>query len=188
MSSERRCAQCGTDIAHKRSNAQYCSRTCKSAACHVRIRQGSPAEKLRNKKRYGQEAPKRRAYAVAYYAQHRESRQEYSRMWRAENPDKRRMQQQNRRSLKHNNPGYVPMSGGEWVAMKHRFANRCAYCANHCSALQVEHVIPLSRGGRHAPGNIVPACPACNYSKGAMFLMEWRLSKAKRGGDSHFIP
>jgi 5-methylcytosine-specific restriction endonuclease McrA len=29
-----------------------------------------------------------------------------------------------------------------------------------------DHVIPLSRGGRDALDNLLPACPLCNWSKG----------------------
>lgn len=30
---------------------------------------------------------------------------------------------------------------------------------------QVEHVIPISRGGHDTVGNVRPACPGCNHSK-----------------------
>jgi 5-methylcytosine-specific restriction endonuclease McrA len=29
----------------------------------------------------------------------------------------------------------------------------------------MDHFIPLAGGGTHALGNLVPACPSCNYSK-----------------------
>ncbi|WP_203620386.1 HNH endonuclease [Streptomyces sp. SID8499] len=41
----------------------------------------------------------------------------------------------------------------------------------------VDHVIPLSRGGQHAEGNLVPACKSCNSSKGDKLLIEWLLVK-----------
>jgi 5-methylcytosine-specific restriction endonuclease McrA len=47
-----------------------------------------------------------------------------------------------------------------------RFAqfNGCAYCGTH-GDMHMDHFIPLARGGTHALGNLVPACPSCNYSK-----------------------
>lgn len=48
----------------------------------------------------------------------------------------------------------------------------CAYCgafANH-----VDHVIPISRGGLHGIGNLVPACATCNTSKNNKTIMEWK--------------
>jgi 5-methylcytosine-specific restriction endonuclease McrA len=57
---------------------------------------------------------------------------------------------------------------------------RCPYCldslraADGRPAFTAEHIVPLSRGGRHAPLNVVPACYPCNGAKGNMLLSEWR--------------
>jgi 5-methylcytosine-specific restriction endonuclease McrA len=47
-----------------------------------------------------------------------------------------------------------------------RFAqfDGCAYCGAH-GDMHMDHFIPLAGGGTHALGNLVPACPSCNYSK-----------------------
>lgn len=37
----------------------------------------------------------------------------------------------------------------------------------------IEHRIPLDRGGTNDPGNIVLACPSCNCSKGTKLPHEW---------------
>lgn len=47
-----------------------------------------------------------------------------------------------------------------WVEFDHC----CAYCGTN-GDLHMEHVIPISKGGEHHLGNIVPACQSCNYSK-----------------------
>jgi 5-methylcytosine-specific restriction endonuclease McrA len=39
----------------------------------------------------------------------------------------------------------------------------CAYCDN--KAETVDHVIPISRGGRTEEGNLVPSCKSCNSKK-----------------------
>ena len=38
-----------------------------------------------------------------------------------------------------------------------------------------EHIIPLSRGGRHAIGNLLGACGPCNSRKGTKTLIEYRV-------------
>ena len=45
---------------------------------------------------------------------------------------------------------------------------RCVYCAIALTpdTATIDHVIPLSRGGTHAPANLVVACHACNQLKG----------------------
>lgn len=51
---------------------------------------------------------------------------------------------------------------------------QCYYCkAPVGDAYQVDHVVPLSRGGSNGPENIVIACPFCNQSKGNKLPHEW---------------
>lgn len=54
-----------------------------------------------------------------------------------------------------------------WLRAHPSFA--CAYCGRRIPRnprkRHADHVIPLCRGGRHAVGNIVPACQRCNVSK-----------------------
>jgi len=37
---------------------------------------------------------------------------------------------------------------------------------------QLDHVIPLSRGGRHCRRNVLWTCPACNRMKGSLTIAE----------------
>jgi 5-methylcytosine-specific restriction endonuclease McrA len=59
--------------------------------------------------------------------------------------------------------------------IKRRFAqfdNRCAYCGAD-GDLHIEHFIPISKGGPHAIGNIIPACKPCNFAKYNHDPEEW---------------
>jgi 5-methylcytosine-specific restriction endonuclease McrA len=38
----------------------------------------------------------------------------------------------------------------------------------------MDHVVPLSRGGRTTKGNVTPVCKTCNTAKKQKLLMEWR--------------
>lgn len=44
----------------------------------------------------------------------------------------------------------------------------CHYCQRTFAfkELTLDHIVPLSRGGTTSPGNVVPACRACNKGKG----------------------
>jgi len=46
-------------------------------------------------------------------------------------------------------------------------AGKCHYCDDVFSAeeLTMDHVVPLSRGGKSTKGNIVPSCKPCNNEK-----------------------
>ena len=43
----------------------------------------------------------------------------------------------------------------------------CHYCSQTVGAgkLTMDHVVPVSRGGRSTKGNIVPCCDVCNKTK-----------------------
>lgn len=141
----------------KRPHAVYCCRSCKSKACHDRLRRDNPAERDRNRARYVNEREKRIAGAVAYNRRHPEVAQITKRNRRA------KMQDSDARSV----------TPKDWRRLCERFDHRCAYCGDR-KPLSVEHVVPLVRGGRHAIGNILPACVSCNCSKRHRFLIEWQ--------------
>lgn len=56
-----------------------------------------------------------------------------------------------------------------------RANGRCHYC--NCPVrrgdFEIDHVIPVSRGGRSRLSNLVAACYTCNRSKRDMLLSEW---------------
>ncbi len=39
----------------------------------------------------------------------------------------------------------------------------------------MDHIVPLSRGGRSRRGNVVPACKDCNSRKQHLLPTEWAL-------------
>lgn len=56
------------------------------------------------------------------------------------------------------------LTDDQWTALKESWGG-CAYCGESGKALQRDCVMALSRGGRYALDNIVPACGSCNASK-----------------------
>jgi len=53
----------------------------------------------------------------------------------------------------------------KWLEILDRFNHRCAYCSRLDVKLTMDHVIPVSRGGKHEAENVVPACRSCNSRK-----------------------
>jgi 5-methylcytosine-specific restriction enzyme A len=51
----------------------------------------------------------------------------------------------------------------------------CHYCHRQVGReqLTMDHVVPLSRGGKSKKGNIVPACKECNNNKKYLLPIEW---------------
>lgn len=52
---------------------------------------------------------------------------------------------------------------------------RCHYCGNDFppDELTMDHLVPVSRGGRSTRGNCVPACKECNNLKKHLLPIEW---------------
>ena len=60
--------------------------------------------------------------------------------------------------------------------MKKTREGRCYYCDRQVdkASLTMDHVVPLSRGGKSKKGNIVPACKECNNKKKYLLPIEWK--------------
>lgn len=113
----------------------------------------------------------RRAASRQSYARHREVRREDNRAWEARNPESHKLRTAERRVRLSQDARTV--TAKDITKLLHRHSNRCAYC-DAKGKLHIDHVVPLSRGGRHAIGNLLPACAACNLSKGASLLAVWK--------------
>ena len=51
----------------------------------------------------------------------------------------------------------------------------CHYCGRKVDACEItmDHVVPLSRGGKSVKSNIVACCKDCNTKKSGRMPMEW---------------
>ena len=51
----------------------------------------------------------------------------------------------------------------------------CSYCGKKVGKdqLTMDHVVPISRGGKSRKGNIVPSCKTCNNKKKYLLPVEW---------------
>ncbi len=59
---------------------------------------------------------------------------------------------------------------------KRRLAKEvCYYCgrSTSCKELTMDHIVPISRGGKSTKSNLVPACKECNNKKKQLLPMEW---------------
>lgn len=51
----------------------------------------------------------------------------------------------------------------------------CYFCKRKVppKELTLDHVVPVTRGGKSTKGNVVPACKECNNKKKYMLPIEW---------------
>lgn len=66
----------------------------------------------------------------------------------------------------------VTLSAYDWHDTCKAFDFCCAYCGAE-TKLTVEHVVPVSKGGRTNKSNVIPACRSCNSSKQDKDMIEW---------------
>jgi 5-methylcytosine-specific restriction endonuclease McrA len=154
----RECAspECSNTMEGKRPHARFCSRPCKARAKQIELRD-SGVLRERDRARYASEAEKRREYAKQYLR---------------DNPERMRAVRRNRKQRIKAERKLVTTK--DWNRLVARYRNRCAYCGKRSEVLHRDHIIPLSRGGRHSIGNLLPACPPCNYRKKARLLADFR--------------
>lgn len=118
-------------------------------------------------------------YCKQYYVKHRVEQLAAAKQWRRDNLERRRLyiqewNKKNRKKVRAYQKAYKIRRYGTnpeltergWQILLSVFRGCCAYCKRKLSKLEQDHVLALSRKGRHAIGNVVPACRSCNATKG----------------------
>lgn len=126
-------------------------------------------ERRRRKTKRYQERTRR--YNYEYYRKNREHLKAYARRYRRADRERQRVYMERKRARKAGAPGEI--SPDEWQQLLEQHNHSCAYCGITDVDLEMDHVVPLSRGGHNSADNIVPACANCNRSKKAMTAEEY---------------
>ncbi|NUP15378.1 MAG: hypothetical protein HOZ81_04600 [Streptomyces sp.] len=177
---ERECPACGVRFTPPRADSTTCS-----LRCSRRLRyEHTPVWHEKTCGLCGKEFTSKRSDAkrcssqcnkLHHYLTNRDELIAAAAAWSAANRGARKLilarYKARRRGWEGDGPG---VSLSDWTRVLNRFRNCCAYCGSQSSELQMDHVVPLSRGGAHAIGNVLPACPPCNLSKNAKLLAEWK--------------
>lgn len=107
-----------------------------------------------------------------YYQENREEVLERARRWREENPEAFRAALRNRKARLRNAEG--SHTEAEISQMLEDQGHLCAYCEVPLfGAFHVDHMIPISRGGRNDWTNLAVVCPTCNLRKYARTTEEF---------------
>ncbi len=119
---------------------------------------------------------KRREYSREYRAKNPEKVRKIAREWVKRNPEKTRVFGQTRRARERCATGKFTLSDVDrQKAMQTDKRGRlcCWWCGCVISEYQIDHRIPLVKGGSNAPDNICLACPNCNRHKHDKLPHEW---------------
>ena len=114
-------------------------------------------------------AEKLQAYHREYYEANKEEIKEKQRVYAQANPETVSQPKRRYRARKRGN-GTAPFPKNWKADQLARQKGRCYYCGKKAKQWEVEHVIPISKGGPDTPENCVLACRSCNRSKAAKLL------------------
>jgi len=120
----------------------------------------------------------RRAAKRLYYARHREQHKAVMMAYHRAHPEVLQAKSSAYRARARAAEGQF--TSAEWRALVQRYEGKCAY-RGEVGPLQVDHRVPLSRGGTNSIDNILPACRSCNGHKHAMTEAELRALLAAEG-------
>jgi 5-methylcytosine-specific restriction endonuclease McrA len=113
----------------------------------------------------------RRAAKRLYYARHREQHRTVMAAYHKAHPEVLRAKSNAYRARAREADGHF--TSAEWRSLVEIHDGKCAYCLV-VAPLEVDHRIPLKRGGTNWIENILPACGQCNRKKGQLTEAEFR--------------
>lgn len=96
-------------------------------------------------------------------AANREKSRQAARQWAKDNPVKNAIQTANHKALLNGSEGTY--TEAEWTELCARYSYLCLCCKEQ-KPLTVDHVIPVTKGGRNDVSNLQPLCKECNSRKG----------------------
>lgn len=114
-------------------------------------------------------AAKIKAQNAAYRVANKERRAASLREWQQANPDKVREATLRRIARRKNCTAYV-ISDKDWRRL---LTSPCAFPGCSGTDIEIDHIIPLSRGGSHGIGNLQALCRHHNRSKHSKLWIEY---------------
>jgi 5-methylcytosine-specific restriction endonuclease McrA len=101
-----------------------------------------------------------------YYMEHREEMLSRNKLWVIAHRDKKRHLCKDRCHRIRANGGKFTLN--EWTKIKKKYFFTCLKCHKREPQIRltIDHIIPLSKGGKHERTNIQPLCQRCNSKKG----------------------
>lgn len=189
--------QRNSELIKRRSADWYSNNREKAAETSRKYRMKNRFIILRKKREYYEQNKTEHSVRTrAYYQNHKSEIDVYKREWydsrkeqissrgkiyRIEHKDEIRAAKSN---AKHARRARLQLGKSYLVPRKlieDLYSQPCAYCGVYLDGqMQIDHVVPISRGGSHKIGNLISACPTCNMSKGSKTITEWKFTRRKR--------
>jgi 5-methylcytosine-specific restriction endonuclease McrA len=120
-----------------------------------------------------------RAKAVrrARYATRQQEHYAAYQQWAKENPERAKATSANRLHRRRARERRADVRQVTPKEIRNVFSKGCAFTGCENTNLELDHIVPLHLGGRHAIGNLQALCKSHNASKGARTWIEFRRMK-----------
>lgn len=183
------CTTCGE---HKPRGEYYTKANGKlRKPCKACIRKSSKAWKVRNKEKVIEYDTARYHNNKSYfkekrrerYLRHRDEELKTTIAWQKKNRDRFRIIAKSATHRRRDRAGYLETSSVHFI-LEHNTEHfsstnlHCEYCSSVIvDSWELEHIIPISRGGQNNKENLAISCPSCNRGrdgKHSKLLDEWK--------------
>ena len=169
------CKRCGQSkpITEFNKNSQNrdklntCCKECKRSEHRERYAKNPERYKGYQKKYYRNNSDRVAERHLEWVNKNRNYLAEYKKQLKAKNRSRYTEYENARRSR-------IAKSGNYQITdkeLKKLYASPCVICGIKQS-ITLDHIIPISRGGRHSIGNVQPLCKSCNSRKSTKFMIE----------------
>ena len=145
-----KCAECGIEF-KRRSDHKKALNFC-SYACSGKSRKVEGAR--------WRDPLQIKAYMREYVKENREEHNRRGRKWNKANREKKAEGRRMRRAAS----GRI--TADQWSQLKREYGPQCPCCRLE-KPLELDHIVPVSKGGLNTIENAQPLCRSCNASKGA---------------------
>lgn len=118
-----------------------------------------------------------------WFEKNREKLKNYQKQYKEDNPQKI-INALTKRKIKIEL--FKEITKQEWLDLMNKYEWKCFYCDKTFTVKTrtLDHIIPLSKGGRHHISNLIPCCRSCNRFKNARIYPIWdgikKLSEEKQ--------
>lgn len=185
----KQCSKCNiqkpiSDFYKRTSSRDGFHQQCKACMCANSIiwKKNNPEKRRASNKAYKKRYPekvaaqKKRSYLrnpekhIQRTRDYRLRNPETNSNWKKNNVEKVREYSNRRRKILIANGVYEIRAS----FLKRLYASACVVCGSK-KRVEMDHVVPISRGGKHTEGNLQPLCKSCNAAKQDKLMIEFKM-------------
>jgi len=143
------CLQCSNEFITKRNKAKWCSENCRQKAKEIRYKDKYSIRRKLYKENNKKEEQKRNSN---WYVKNKVHKDNMGREWSKNNLARKAFLRAKRRALKMNQT--PQMTKEEWLKISDIYKKCRNITSDSGISHDVDHIVPLSKGGLHHPDNL----------------------------------